>query len=143
MSGMKLSREGAVGNLRVFFGDSESDYVSVDDIYKNAGRSDYSLESNRKWLYNRLTLIRPYGLYEKVNGVQNGVRVTQGLALTKQGREALHGSSSHARGGDIRERAVAQQDVSVVSVQRDIDILRNMYPEFEFVFDVHFKNRDA
>ena len=140
MSGMKLSREGAIGNLKVFFGSTGAEYVSVEDIYKNAARSEYSLDSNRKWLYNRLTLIKPYGLYEKVNGVQNGVRVTRGLALTPEGKKALndaHDSMSLPRSQGNR---LMHRQVSVTSVREDVEVLREMYPEFEFVFDVRFKD---
>lgn len=136
---MKLSREGAIGNLKVFFGGSTTDYVSVEDIFRNAARSEYSLESNRKWLYNRLTLIKPYGLYEKISGVQNGVRITQGLALTPEGQKALRSNDTKSEGNAHRANKKSG-GVSVASVRRDIGMLREMYPEFEFVFDVRFKD---
>lgn len=142
ISGMKLSREGAISNLKLFFGDAEADYISVDDIFTNAARSAYSLESNRKWLYNRLTLIRPYGLFEKVNGIQNGVRVTQGLALTPEGRRAVYGGESVGQGSGVRRHGSALRSVTIQSVRDDVRVLRKMYPEFDVVFDLKLKRED-
>ena len=136
---MKLSREGAIGNLKIFFGNTEFDYVSVENIFKNAARGEYSLESNRKWLYNRLTLIKPYGLHEKVNGVQNGVRVTQGLALTPEGRRALH-DEGQAVEAKSKSRNQSAGQVTFRSIRQDIKILRERYPEFEIIFDARLKD---
>lgn len=142
ISGMKLSREGAISNLRLFFGNTEADYVSVDDIFTNAARSEYSLESNRKWLYNRLTLIKPYGLFEKVNGIKNGVRVTQGLALTPEGRRAIYGAEFLGQGSGMRHDTSTLRRVTIQSVRDDVKALRKMYPEFDVIFDLKLKRED-
>jgi len=140
---MKLSRDGAIGNLKLFFGNSRADYVSVEDIFTRADRGDYSLESNRKWLYNRLTLIKPYGLYEKVNGIQNGVRVTRGLALTPEGRRAIWGgerpSDSHLETRNLQ----LKRHVTVRSVLDDVKSLRELYPEFDVIFDIRLRSEDS
>lgn len=139
---MRLSREGAISNLKIFFGNAGADYVSVEDIFKNAARGEYSLESNRKWLYNRLTLIKPYSLYEKVNGVQNGVRITQGLALTPEGRRALHGDKQTSNTKSAAGNRSGRQ-ITFRSVQDDIKVLRERYPEFEIIFDARLKDDEA
>jgi hypothetical protein len=138
----KLSREGAISNLRTYFGNTGVDYVSVEDIFRNAGRADKTLEENRRWLYNRLTLIKPYGLYDKVHGIENKVRVTRGLTLTTEGRKALYGDEPIKSVASPYASGQSNREVTITTVRNDIKVLKEKYPEFDIIFDAKLKEEE-
>ncbi|MFI9175972.1 hypothetical protein [Streptomyces lincolnensis] len=127
--------------LKKFYGESTSDYVSIEDIFVNTGREDKDEHVNRAWLYNMMSNLKPFGFFEKEYEVRNGVRATKGIRLTAKGRQVLSSQPSLAfeRQADAVEE---MREVSFTSVLEDVRALRTRHPEFDIIFDVRLKKEE-
>ncbi|MGR6971419.1 hypothetical protein ACU639_17830 [Streptomyces cynarae] len=135
----RITRDGAISSLKRIFGDTTTDYISVEEMYVNAGRTGMSEEKNKQWRYNVLSNIRPYGLFKEKYGVKNHVRVIEGIRLTEEGKRALRAEPQSAPKPIV---SVADREVSFSSVRADIKVLREKYPEFAITFDARLKEED-
>ncbi|WP_217241373.1 hypothetical protein [Streptomyces sp. AC555_RSS877] len=127
-----LSQETAAAWIKRLFGDTTSNYVTVEAIWSNAGRSGNAKEKNRGWLYNLLGSIKHLDLVEKDYDTVRGVRTIRGIRLTEAGERILRGNASRQEASthEIRQ-------VTFKSVKEDIGKLREQYPEFIIVFDAY------
>lgn len=100
-----LSRDATIANLRRFFGDTGARSVTLPDLFRNAGREGNTHDRNMSWLFNKLTMMNIYELFEKKYAVRNGVRVLDMIELTRAGVEALSANSSHsAEAGSVNPK---------------------------------------
>ncbi|HEX6258868.1 MAG TPA: hypothetical protein VFZ48_05300 [Candidatus Saccharimonadales bacterium] len=137
--GNKISESAAVESLKRLYGDSTSDFISIKDIFSNAGRADRDQEANRNWLYNKLSALNPHLLFEKRFTVRNGTRSLEGLVLTTKGRAALgRNAITVGKPGAVQ----ASRKPTFESVKADVDTLRAEFPALRIVFDVRL-NDDA
>jgi hypothetical protein len=133
--GNRISEPAAIENLKRLYGDVSSDFISIEDIFTNVGRTDRELESNRNWLYNKLSSIYPHHLFDKRFTVRNHTRALEGLVLTSKGREALGRSVASVKLGT----SASQRDdhkPTFESVKADIETLRAEFPALKIIFDV-------
>src|SRR6185436_522562 len=75
-----LTEQSIASTLKLLFTDPDSDQITVQEIFRKAGRADRAEEQNRSWLSNRLSGLSQGKLvkkqYEKKTGRIERVRLT-------------------------------------------------------------------
>jgi len=138
--GNVLTKEATIGNLKRLCGDSPSDYVSVEEMLKNAGRPG-DTSKNRDWLYSKLSAMRFHDLFVKEYVVRKHVRWLNGIRLTTKGRRALEAAAPVSAESAPGAQGRSERKIDIDTVLADIEQLRSMYPHFVITFDMALKQK--
>lgn len=88
----RITRHAAIAALRKIFVDPDKDILTLDEIFRVAGRDPQQPEHNKIWLQNRLTALRYYKLVEPIYTKytkSNSHRKLDKVQLTPTGKTAL------------------------------------------------------
>ena len=146
-----LSREAAAKNLRMFFANTNGDEVSVDEVFIAAGRNPDEVGKNKSWFSNKLTSMAEYGLFTRHYSSRRGQKKLVKLKLTNEGKRALGRNLSDsifipaqpAQQASLLPSVTIDKEVTVSSVRRDVEALRQKEPELDIWFSVTLKEEPA
>lgn len=88
-----ISRAAAIAALRSLFTYKDSDTFTLDEIFRTAGRNLSQPAENKRWLINRLTPLKQYGLVESLYTSEQP-KMLVGVRITPVGKEALESSEN-------------------------------------------------
>ena len=127
----QLSRDAAVENLKQFFQGTDSNSITVQNLFRVMGRDDFDEAQNRGWLSNKLSDMRKYNFINKeITNVNGKLKLTK-ISLTPEGKQALGRSTSE-------KAQVNPQDTASLleAVNQNVEVLRQRLPSFDVVFDI-------
>lgn len=137
------TRNAADNALKTFYAGTESDVVSVADIYKATGRDLRAKAKNSAWLSNKLATLRRYE-YVDTTYSSVGRRKVASIKLTDAGRNALGRTTSTntqkpMQATLINDDSEHDNKVTPETVLRDVNILKKQLPSFNVVFKIEPK----
>lgn len=105
--GKYISFGAAIEALRTIFDDPDKEQLTTLEIFQQVGRDLSQMEQNKKWLTNRLTDLKHYGLVRPIY-TRETPKVLDGVQLTPEGKKALTASSSPEPNKEITLESIAQ-----------------------------------
>lgn len=75
--------------LNIFFSNASNDIVTLDDIYRSAGRDLSDSKNNRTWLGNKLISLKHYNYVKPIYSKKNSSLVLDKIQLTDIGKREL------------------------------------------------------
>lgn len=138
-----ISRDAANEKVKMFYQNTESNDVPVEDVYVAADRTEYTEEQNKTWLGNVLWTLKPYNLVKRNYGVRRGKKRLVSLSLTDEGLKVLGRDSNfigtnagYADVPNIPVRPHTNKQVTLQSITDDVDEFNRQNPswEIEIVF---------
>lgn len=132
-----LTYESALGGIKSVFSKTDSDLVSLEDIFSFWGRGDYTLLQNQRWFGNKLVHWKYHNLVTPVYRLRNKKRVLFGVQLTLKGKRAL------GKLLDESDEVGNNGNADLAKLMKSITDLRKKSPEFEITFDVKLKKQNS
>jgi hypothetical protein len=122
-------RSNALDALMSMFPEGSSDLISLDTAFEAAGRTSYSNETNRVWLFRKLPELKRRELIEPVYD-HAGKKRLKGLKLTNKGREFLGRPTRSSR---------SVLGMSMDEVAQAVADLKKRSPDFNITFIIEPK----
>jgi len=122
----QIAYSAAVEALKNIFSDPRKDILTPQDIYLVVGRNLSQHEQNKKWLQNRLTPLKYYGLVESIYKGPN--KMVDSVRLTLEGKEALASQATASK--------VNAPEVKLEAIVRDIGAFEKQNPSLQIQFVV-------
>jgi hypothetical protein len=127
----RISRLAAIEALHELFRKVEGESASPDELVAYAGRGSDEKELSKRWLANRLTPLRHYGLIESVREDANNRKTVTAIVLTQDGIRALCERRSN---GMTLESGVTAERLFVLAIQ-----FRLQHSDFSVDLSVTYK----
>jgi len=105
--GKYISYGAAVEALRTIFNDPYKEQLTTTEIFQQVGRDLSQMGQNKKWLTNRLTDLKHYGLVRPVY-TKTTPKVLNVVQLTPEGKKALTTSLNQEPNKEITLESIAQ-----------------------------------
>jgi hypothetical protein len=131
------SKKAAEETLKRFFANKPaSDQVSVEEIFRAAGRQGKQPTANMAWLSNKLTTLRYHDLINSEYSYQ-GKRRLKSISLSLDGKRALrrvgsaNSPNAYQEPPEAGRQALGDQEPSLDDALALVSQLRKRYPEFD------------
>jgi hypothetical protein len=128
----QIALASAVEALGTIFNDPEVDTLTPQDIFQRVGRDRGNADQNKKWLRNRLTPLKYYGLVETVYKLPG--KTVDKIRLTPEGKKVLE---EHATTNQPSAR-----EVQLESIVQDIKEFERQNPSLKIQFTVTRRDED-
>lgn len=138
-----ISKEAATQTIaRLFDGEDKPNMLTLEELYRAAGRESYDEATNRNWFNNKYSQLKYHGLVRTVSEFDKDSRrhKTTGLQLTMAGQDALGRT-----GGELTASTVGEEPKGVAGIGTVNDLatavrdFQAAHPEFDIVLDIKFR----
>jgi len=127
-----ISEGAAVELLQRIFGNTDTDVMTLQEVYVAAGRGELDEETNRNWVNNVMTKLRYHSLITPDYTYGNRKKLS-GIKLTIAGRTAIgRAASDEAAGVDNGSRPPRPAtSLTLDEMLATVEQLRKKYPAFD------------
>lgn len=130
-----LSKDAAIEAVKRFFANTTSDSLSIQDAYTAWNRDLSKSKTNKDWLSNKLVDLKYHNLISSIYGMRNNRRTLTKIQLTLEGKRAIgrvQDANKHVEDNQI----LANGNISLETIMKEIPRLKRENPEFNIVFSV-------
>ncbi len=131
-----LTYNSALEGVRLVFSKTDSDTVSLEDIFSFWGRGGHTLLQNQRWFGNKLVHWKYHDLVGPVYRLRNKKRVLYGVQLTLKGKRALGKLRN-----ELGDSETDGDNSDIGKLMKSVKDLQDKNPEYEITFNVKLKEK--